>query len=209
MTPLLPASLAWYVTGRFYRSSDGNTVQDLGYFLHLGGITGSLFSDPKHPGEATALLTFRAEPFTSTPVTNGSLSLTMDPVGDFTVYLKHPGRPAASFDQPDSFSDGKPIATFRRASVVVGGAFSDGPSDHRALSLNVFTARLIWSREFALDARWYDLKRLLPHGVTQWGQAGPTAITPVPQGFSSVVPFLGSAVAVGPGPGASDPGPVF
>jgi hypothetical protein len=209
MTPLLPASVAWYVTGRFYLSSDGKRVQDLGYFLHLGGITGPLFTDPKHPSEATALLTFRAEAFEPGTVTNGSLSLSVDPVGDFTVYLKRPGEPVPSWDKPDSFSGGMPIAVFRRASVVVGGAFSGAPSGHRSLSLNVFTARLIWSREFALDARWYDLARLLPHGVTQWGEAGPSAMTPVPEGFSSAVPFLGSAVAVGPGPGPGEPGPAY
>lgn len=200
MTPLMPASVAWYVTGRFYVSPDGKTVQDLGYFLHLEGLTGSLFTDPKHVGEATARLTFRSARFDPSPVTNGDLSLSLDPVGDFTLYLKGDKHARASFDHPDSFSDGQPIATFRRASVVVGGAFSGAPAAHRALSLNVFTARLVWSTEFELDGQRYDLRRLLPHGITQWGQAGPTAVAPPPEGFSSVLPFLGSAVAIGPGP---------
>lgn len=199
MTPLMPASVAWYVTGRFYVSSDGKTYQDLGYFLHLEGLTGSLFTDPKQPGEATARLTFRSAPFKPGGVTNGSLSLSLDPVGDFTLYLKGDKHARASFDHPDSFSDGVPIATFRRASVVAGGAFSGVPATGRALSLNVFTARLVWSTEFELDGARYDLRRLLPHGITQWGEAGPAAVTPSPEGFSSVLPFLGSAVAVGPG----------
>ncbi|MCP3142540.1 hypothetical protein [Pyxidicoccus xibeiensis] len=198
MSPLMPASVAWYVTGRFYLSTDGKTVQDLGYFLHLEGLAGALFKDPKSMSEATARLTFRAVPFTSGTVQNGDLSLSVDPVGDFNLYLKDEKHAGASFEQPDTFSDGSLIATFRRASVVVGGTFS---GSGRALALNVFTARLVWSTEFELDGQRYDLRRLLPHGITQWGEAGPTAVTPAPKGFSSVVPFVGSAVAVGPPPG--------
>lgn len=204
MTALMPASVAWYVTGRFYVSSDGSTVQDLGYFLHLEGISGSLFTDPKKPGEATARLTFRSAPFTAGQVTNGNLSLSVDPVGDFTLYLKRMDQAGATFDRPDSFSDGMPIATFRRTSVVVGGAFRGAPATHRALSLNVFTARLVWSTEFELDGQRYDLRRLLPHGITQWGEAGPTVEPSPPEGFSSMLPFLGSAVAAGPGPQVLD-----
>ncbi|NMO18976.1 hypothetical protein HPC49_33475 [Pyxidicoccus fallax] len=199
MTPLMPASVAWYVTGRFYVSSDGKTVQDLGYFLHLEGITGSLFTDPKVKSEATARLTFRSALFKPDKITNGGLSLSLDPVGDFTLYLKGEKHARSSFYLPDSFSDGTPIATFRRASVVVGGAFSIEPSTQRALSLNVFTARLVWSAEFELDGQRYDLRHLLPHGITQWGQVGPSPVPLTPEGFSSVLPFLGSAVAVGPG----------
>lgn len=200
MTALMAASVAWYVTGRFYASSDGTTSQDLGYFLHLEGLDAPLFTDPKQPSEATARLTFRSAPFTGTPVTNGGLSLSLDAVGDFSLYLKREKQAGASFDDLDSFSDGQRIATFRRASVVAGGAFSGGPATHRALSLNVFTARLVWSTEFELDGQRYDLRRLLPHGITQWGEAGPTVITPAPKGFSSALPFFGSAVAVGAAP---------
>lgn len=198
MTPLMAASVAWYVTGRFYASSDGTTSQDLGYFLHLEGLDAPLFTDPKNPSEATARLTFRSEPFTARKVTNGDLSLSLDAVGDFSLYLKRDKQAGASFDDVDSFSNGLRIATFRRASVVAGGAFSGVPASSRALSLNVFTARLVWSTEFELDGQRYDLRRLLPHGITQWGEAGPTVITPPTKGFSSVLPFFGSAVAVGP-----------
>jgi hypothetical protein len=200
MTPLMAASVAWYVTGRFYASSDGKTSQDLGYFLHLEGLDGPLFTDPKQPSEATARLTFRSAPFTGTKVTNGGLSLSLDAVGDFSLYLKQEPQAGASFENPDSFSDGKCIATFRRASVVAGGAFSGVPAAGRALSLNVFTARLVWSTEFDFEGRRYDLRHLLPHGITQWGEAGPAFVTPPPKGFLSVLPFFGSAVAVGAPP---------
>ncbi|NTX35441.1 hypothetical protein HUA78_13410 [Myxococcus sp. CA033] len=200
MAPVIPASVAWYVTGRFYLASKDSMLQDLGYFIHLEGLHGPLFEDPSGKvAESTALLTFRSTPFKSVTLDNGGLSLSVDPVGDFTVYLneQRPGRP--HFDDPESFSAGRPIATFRRASVVVGGAFDGPASSGRSLSLNVFTARIVWSTAFELNGARYDLKDLLPHGITQWGECGPSALANPPQGFSKVVPFVGSAVAVAPG----------
>lgn len=200
MAPLMPASVAWYVTGRFYLSSEDSTLQDLGYFIHLEGLKGPLLDDPTGKvAEAAGRLTFRAVPFKARTLDNGGLSLSVDPVGDFTVYLKEQGHARAHFDDPASFSDGRPIATFRRASIVVGGAFDGPPASGRALSLNVFTARLVWSTPFELHGERYDLAELLPHGVTQWGECGPLAIPHPAKGFSKIVPFVGSAVAVGPG----------
>jgi len=194
MNALQVGSVVWYVTGRFYLAEDG-ALQDLGYFLHFAGLEGSLF-DGEGQSEATACLTFRSEPFQASNVVNGPLVVSLDPVGSFSVYLKR--RPGSSFDHPDSFSDGMCIATFRRASVVAGAKLEAGSQKQAgALSLNVFTATLTWSREFIFRGRTYDLGRLIPNGITQWGDAGPTPITPTPTGFSSVVPFLGSAIAVG------------
>jgi hypothetical protein len=194
MEPLRAASVAWYVTGRFYSAPD-KTTQDLGYFLHLQGITGELFDGP--PSEDKAFFTFRSAPFKARPVTNGDLSLGLDSVGEFTLYLKrHPG---ASFDKPDSFSDGEPIATFRRVSVVLGTTFNTPKKEGSGglLSLNVFTASLISSREFEFRGVRYDLGRLLPHGITQWGDASPTPLLPVPPGFDQAFAFVGSAIALG------------
>ena len=71
-----------------------------------------------------------------------------------------------------------------------------GPDDQPLFSLNVFSAQLVSSREFELGGRRYDLRRLMPNGITQWGTA---AATPVesPHGFVSVTPFVGSAIAIG------------
>ncbi|MFL5344061.1 MAG: hypothetical protein ACJ8AT_04675 [Hyalangium sp.] len=191
MEPLRAASVAWYVTGRFYTAPD-KTTQDLGYFLHLQGIAGELFHGA--PSEQTACFTFRSAPFRARPVTNGPLSLGLDSTGEFTLYLKrHPG---ASFDTPDSFSDGEPIATFRRVSVVMGTTLSAPSTSGGLLTLNVFTAALIRSREFEFRGVRYDLKHLLPHGITQWGDASPTPL-PAPQGFEQSFAFVGSAIAVG------------
>lgn len=85
MPVLPPAELAWYVTGRFYIADDG-TLADFGYFLHLAGIGAGLFSGA--PDASTAHFTFAARPFRADTVGNGGLSLALDAVGEFSVYLQ-------------------------------------------------------------------------------------------------------------------------
>ena len=196
MQPILPGEVAWYVTGRFYKRPDGE-LRDAGYFLHLQGIDGGLFDG--EPGEGTAHLTFLADPFTAKPVSNGDISLGLDAVGDFSVYLNR--RPAATFDDPDSFRSPEEVARFRRVSVVTGATVGTGDADTAVFGLNVFSARLVSSRPFELGGRTYDLRRLMPNGITQWGTAATTAITDADAaGYTTVIPFVGSAIAIGAPP---------
>jgi hypothetical protein len=186
---ILPGQVAWYVTGRFYASEDNpDTAFDAGYFVHLQGIDAPLFSGA--PGEGTAYLTFLAEPFKAEKVYNGDITLGLDPVGEFGVYLNRTA--GASFDNPQSFGAGTMIARFRRVSVVMGATVGAGAANQALFSANVFSAQLIRSREFELGGRRYDLGRLIPNGVTQWGTAAVTS-TGTPAG----VPFVGSAIAIG------------
>ncbi|WP_313914542.1 hypothetical protein [Tahibacter sp.] len=194
MSLLLPGELAWYVTGRFYARPDGS-LADYGYFLHLAGIEASLFRGS--PGEATAHFTFAAEPFTGTGVSNGSLSLALDPVGDFSVYLQTD--PAGDFDEPSSFARGQRIATFRRVSVVVGTTVDSSASPAQPLiSSNVFSARLLISEPFEFAGRRYDLRHQIGKGVTQFGTAAaaPLPAAQTPKDYSAVVAFSGSALAL-------------
>lgn len=192
MGELLPGEVAWYVTGRFYAAAEGGMLLDAGYFLHLQSIEGELFSG--FPGEATAYLTFLADPFSAITVTNGDITLGMDAVGDFAVFLNR--EPGASFDDPATFGAGEEIARFRRLAVVTGATVGTGSKDVPLFSLNVFSARLVSSREFELGGRRYDFCRMMPNGITQWGTAALTAIGDLP-GYKSVVPFVGSAIAIG------------
>ncbi|HEX8903760.1 MAG TPA: hypothetical protein VF771_02820 [Longimicrobiaceae bacterium] len=191
MERILPGEVAWYVTGRFY-AAEGGSLFDAGYFLHLQGIDARLFTSA--PGEGTALLTFLAEPFTSTPVSNGDLALGLDAVGEFAVYLNRRG--GATFDDPASFGAGEEIARFRRVSVVTGATVGSGATDRPLFMQDVFSARLLSSRPFELGGRRYDLRRLIPNGVTQWGTAAATTAATLP-GYTSIVPFVGSAIAIG------------
>ncbi len=191
-SPIGTARVAWYATGRFYVSGDG-TLQDAGYFLHLGGIRGGLFREL--PGgtqnEATALFTFYAEPWRASSVDNGDLSLSLAPPGDFTLYYNEDA--GADFGDPRSFACGVPIATFRRAERVVTTTLSSGRT--KLFGMNVFTADLVGSRPFERGGVTYDLGGMLPGGVTQWGLAGEDPLPSPPPGVSAIVPFVGSAVA--------------
>lgn len=182
-----PGEVAWYVTGRFYLATDRSIV-DAGYFVHLQGIDGSLFANDAI-GERTAHFTFAAHPFTATDFTNGALKLAVDAAGRFSVYLQR--EPCGTFDDPSSFVKGECIATFERVSVVVGATVG------AAVTLNAFSARLVSSTPFAFGERTYDFAELLPHGITQWGTASPEPIAPPPAGYTTVVPFVGSAIKVG------------
>jgi hypothetical protein len=198
---ILPGEVAWYVTGRFYKAADGSLL-DAGYFLHLQGVEGGLFSG--EPGEGTAHLTFLADPFTATNVQNGDITLGLDAVGDFAVYLNR--QPAADFADPASFAAGEEVARFRRVAIVTGATVGSGSTNQSLFSLNVFSARLIESREFVLQNRRYDFRRLMPHGITQWGTAAATPIADAgAAGYTTVIPFVGSAIAIGGGPGTSPP----
>lgn len=193
MTGILPGEVAWYVTGRFY-AAPGGALLDAGYFLHLQGIDGQLLFTGDR-GEGTARLTFLADPFTATPLQNGTLSLGMDAVGEFAVYLNR--EPRATFDDPASFGAGEEVARFRRVAVVTGTTVGIGEKNVPLFGLNVFSAQLIASRPFELGGRRYDLEWLLPNGVTQWGTAAATPAATL-QGYTSVIPFVGSAIAIGP-----------
>lgn len=195
MPALLPAELAWYVTGRFYQAEPDGPVADYGYFLHLPFLDVPLFEGPR--GEATAHFTFAARPFQAKGVDNGALQLGVDPVGEFSIYLQR--RPAGTFDDPASFARGDCIATFRRASLVVGTTVTqpDGSKAVPLVGTNVFSARLVESRLFDFAGGRHDVAEHLGRGVTQFGTAAGAPISPTPQGFTAVVPFTGSAIALG------------
>ena len=190
MAALLPAELAWYATGRFYKTDDGS-LADYGYFLHLPFLDVPLFDGKR--GEATAHFTFAAKPFTSQPVENGGLSLGIDPVGEFSLYLQR--RPAGNFDDPASFAKGERIATFRRTSLVVGTTV--GTTTVPLIGTNVFSAHLIESTPFDFGNARHDIAEHLGRGITQFGTSAETPILPPPAGYDLVLPFTGSAIAIG------------
>ncbi len=194
MTTLLPAELAWYATGRFYRANDGK-LADYGYFLHLPMFNVPLFDGKR--GETTAHFTFAATPFKAHDIDNGALSIAIDPIGEFSLYLQR--RPAGNFNDPASFAQGERIATFRRTSLVVGTtiAATTGATTEPLMGNNVFSARLIASTPFEFGGGRHDLAHHLGQGVTQFGAAAVTPVVPPPRGYNLVLPFTGSAIALG------------
>lgn len=188
--PIPTARVVWYVTGRFYEDEHG-LLQDLGYFLYFAGAQKELFKGGPM-GEATALLTFRSEPFRAQSLTNGNISVGLDAVGSFSIYHNLSG--GGSFQDPESFSQGRRVAAFRRASVVMGETLSSPVLGGLALSTNVFSADLVESVPFEIQGVRYDFQELLPNGLTQWGTASANPLAAFPP-YQRIVAFTGSAIA--------------
>ncbi|MES2355269.1 MAG: hypothetical protein V4568_12895 [Pseudomonadota bacterium] len=189
----LTGELAWYATGRFYVATN-KFVHDVGYFLHLQGIEGNLFNGA--PSEATAYFTFAAAPFLSQTVANADVTLSLGPIGKFSLFFNP--QAGGNFSNPASFSKGQEIAVFQRVSVVTTMTIAQlqPGNESNGIMSNVFSAKLIESREFKFNGQRYDLKNLLPNGITQWGTASARP-TEAPPPYVSAFPFVGSAIAVG------------
>lgn len=196
MSPLPPASLAWYAVGRFWTVPNHDELAfDAGYFLHLGPIR-SLFTPAGARAPGSAHFTFCAAPFAVQTVEATPLKVSVDTAGDFSLYYQR--EPRGDFGDPASFAAGTRIARFRRPFAVIGEAIAldqDGASA-RSVLLNQFSAELIDAQAFEHDGRTWDLGELLPNGVTQWG----VGLTLPATGTGPSATFAGSAIAIGAGP---------
>ena len=92
---------------------DGLEFIGYGYIYNMQGLAPTaLFSDPYSPSEATAYFTYYATAkLTSRAVVTDAVRgiFALDSVGEITFYYQ--SSPSASFGSPDSFANGKPIAT--------------------------------------------------------------------------------------------------
>jgi len=187
------AEVVWHATGRFYSTvanAHGHSkLLDVGYFLHIQGISQPLFDG--EISERTARFTFAAEPFTAPTITNGGLNIGLDFDGIFSLFLRD--SIGASFDDPASFAIGRCIGTFKRVAIVP--TVKVGMSSSETLLSNVFSARLVSSVPFHFAGTQYDLRDLIGFGITQWGTAATQPLS-APSGYSSVVPFVGTAIRV-------------
>ena len=177
------AGAIFHFIGRVYIAPDG-TGQEAGYFAHIEGIDEPLFSGP--PSEQTAHFTVRSDPFRSQNFQNGDLRATLTSVVNLNLYFN--AVPRADFSDPETFSRGRLIATFKRVNAMLAAV---GP-----ITTEVFAAELASSRSFTFKGTTYDLKQLVPHGFTGFGSASNNPIEGVP-GFVVVLPFVGSSLVVG------------
>lgn len=185
MPTSLPSSrLAWYALGRFWNvNEDGTQVFDAGYFAHLDLEDGEIFV-PNHPvGPGSAHFTFFSEPFTISRLQKGPLAIAHDSVGIFSLFYQR--RPQADFAEPTSFAQGQRIASFKRPFMVVTERLG-------TLELTTFSAELIESMPFEHCGQTYNLRDILPYGITQWSVGTGSTDETEPT-------FAGSAVAVGRG----------
>lgn len=181
--------IVWYVAGQFYADEQGRAF-DVGFFTSIKGIDGPFFKDAIPLDPATAYFTFSAidNPFTGVEGKIGKIPIMEYPKGDWKLFLKT--KPGADFTYPASFSeDAEHIATFRREVSAVSASI-------HVLSASILSFRLIWSKPFTFHDKSYDIKNLVPHGVTQVGDGEKTSLPPVPH-YPSVSAFIGSAFAIG------------
>lgn len=197
--PIALASLragqnAWLGQAREFINPATGSAQVAGYFVFVEGVGGPFFSG--NPSEATAFLTLRSDTLSlSPPIANGTdVSATMFSPGTFTVYLN--STPGSNFASLDSFSSGKPIATFLRSTGMITSVVG-------STGTATFSAKLISSQDFVFQGRTVNLGKLVPNGVTilittSSNFLGGTAEFPIAQ------PFTFSAIAMGSESGSDE-----
>src|SRR5690242_7806286 len=184
----------WLGQARGFINPAAGTAQVAGYFAFLEGVRG-LFSSGS-PGEATAFLTFRSDTLSlSPPIANGpDVSATMISPGTFTVYFN--STPGGNFASLDSFSSGKPIATFLRSTGMITSVVG-------STGTATFSAKLISSQDFVFQGQTLNFGKLVPNGVTIVITTSPNFVAGT-AAFPIAQPFTFSAVAMGPELGSDE-----
>jgi len=119
-TPLPAGAISAHVLGRVQILPDFS-VKVYGYFTFVTGAPSSIFNGA--PSENTAVLTFAADPTAATLISNGGVIQGLEnPVnGSFTAMsLYYNSNPAGrNILNPDDFTQGQKVATFRSRAAVV------------------------------------------------------------------------------------------
>ncbi len=182
----LPGSRIFdHFVGREIVTSAGD-LEAVGYYAFLDGIPGSFFAGA--PSEATAFFTFRSSPQVFSDVfVNGSIAwATLQAGSTLSVYFNV--SPHGDWRNPDSFSSGQLIATFKRAE----GFFScNGDLTLLNTCGNVFSGKLASSADFTFNGKTLNFNRFVPLGLTN---VTPMIDTSFP-GFAAV--FIGYDLAIG------------
>jgi len=178
---------AWLGQARGFINPATGTAQVAGYFIFLEGARGPFFSG--NPSEATAFLTFRSDTLSLTPpIANGpEVSTTIFSPGSFTIYFN--ASPSGDFTNLDSFSSGRPIATFLRSpGMITAVTGSTGTA--------TFSARLVSSQDFVFQGQTLNLGKLVPSGVTVLITTSNNFVAGT-SAFPIAQPFTFSAIAIG------------
>jgi hypothetical protein len=179
-----PASrVVMYLVGRGFLNPNNGQGEIVGYITDIKGIPGSLFSGL--PSESTAFFTFRSDIFTLQPLpTNGNVGLSLVTPGTFSLYLNV--SPNGDWRNPDTFSSGKLIATFKRGESLF---LQIGPA-----SSHVLSESLVSSSNFQFAGKDFNLD-CLANGVTFSEFISNTPLAGV-EGFPVSLPFAANAMAV-------------
>jgi hypothetical protein len=153
--PVPDGQVAAHLVGRMTVDAYGN-AQLFGYFPYFANLPVAFFSGA--PSEATAYFTFRTAMFQLQAVPNGSImELFSQPIGGSTAgaapySIYYNATPKQDFTNPDTFSQGRLIATFNpavwMATVTPSGALL---SD---------TITLASSSDFTIQSQPYNMRNL-------------------------------------------------
>jgi hypothetical protein len=177
------ARVVMYLVGRGFLNPSNGQGEIVGYITDIKGIPGPLFSGL--PSESTAFFTFRSDVFTLQPLpANGDVGLSLVTPGTFSLYLNV--SPEGDWSNPDTFSSGKLIATFRRDESLF---LQIGPA-----SSHILSERLVSSSNFQFAGKGFNLDRLA-NGVTFSEFISNTPVAGV-EGFPVGLPFAANAMAV-------------
>lgn len=183
--PTGAGGLVAHYVARIYIDPAIGQAQCVGYFTDITGITASLFSGT--PGEETAYFTFRSDVFQLSPLpANGDLQPDLFTAGNYAIYFNR--QPIGDWSDPGTFSSGQPIATFKRPESFV----SLLPQTFHS----VIREELVSTQAFRFSGHNYDFNAIAPGGLTLM-DVGSTTQLPGISGFSLVLPYAGSAIAVG------------
>jgi hypothetical protein len=129
----------------------------VGYYTYIAGIPQPLFSNAGRAGEANAYFTFRSEPYSFSTFANENILVrTVSP--GFLIKLYYNQTPDQNFDDPDTFSDGQLIATFK---VVTSQATRVENEANQQASLKLVSAQPFW-----FQGRRYTIRTIVHDGVT-------------------------------------------
>jgi hypothetical protein len=185
--PTPPAAVACYFVGRgFFDSTEQpETTETFGYFTDITGIAGPLFGGV--PGEGSAFFTYRSDVLKVTPVpTNGDVALALFSAGTVGVYFNP--APMGDWGKPDTFSSGQLIARLSLPESLL--------IQTQTYSRITLTGTLVASQRFSFNGKTYDVRSLVPHGVTFDDSISNTGVPGV-SGFPIGIAYAGNCLAVG------------
>ena len=118
---------------------------------------------------------------------NGDLQPDLFTAGSYAIYFNP--QPIGDWDHPDSFSSGQPIATFKPPESFV----SLSPQSFHS----VIREELVSTQALRFNGHNYDFSAIAPGGLTLMDVGSTTQLPGINGDFSLVLPYAGSAIAVG------------
>ena len=178
--------VAYHFVARLLQGPSGFFV--IGYVNFLDGVSAPLFDGTA--GEKTALLTFRSDLFSVAPLLNGNVMVLNWPAAPAPVvkfYLNN--SPKQDWNQPDSFSSGQLIGSF---SARVGQVAITGST-----AVVTFSNDWVWTRDFLLGGKMYNLGRLSPGGGTISNYVSAVPVSTTVPGFPTALTSAGTSFVIG------------